>query len=349
MSPANVPAADLHPFFATRLYAGRSPIWVGILISASLLLLFGALALAFGGMDVFVKREQSAWAYREVRMAVLVAINVGYVPTARHYLALAAHRNFTDLRPLLAPGGPSFEEARAAFCRLDAGALRRASLIGVLIAPITALIVDRDPGLYFREGYWSAETAFAWVFGALTGWLMGSFLYSSLAYARRFSRLAERLRPLDLFDVDAVAPFARQGLLTALLWLLLLSVIAINVVDLLWFAATAAIAVGGAVAGLLLPGQGVHALLRRTKQQEIARINAAIRGDAGALEDSLLGDRGKELRLGDLLAYRAFVDSVREWPLDTSTVVRFALYLAIPLGSWLGGALVERMLGAALD
>jgi len=30
-------------------------------------------------------------------------------------------------------------------------------------------------------------------------------------------------------------------------------------------------------------------------------------------------------------------------------MLRFALYLAIPLGSWLGGAFVERLLSAALD
>ena len=32
-----------------------------------------------------------------------------------------------------------------------------------------------------------------------------------------------------------------------------------------------------------------------------------------------------------------------------ATLTRFFLYVAIPLGSWVGGALVERLLGAALD
>lgn len=36
-------------------------------------------------------------------------------------------------------------------------------------------------------------------------------------------------------------------------------------------------------------------------------------------------------------------DRVREWPFDTSTVLRFARYLLIPLGSWFGGAMVERV------
>ena len=38
-----------------------------------------------------------------------------------------------------------------------------------------------------------------------------------------------------------------------------------------------------------------------------------------------------------------------EWPFDAGMRLRFLFYLAIPVGSWLGGALVERLLGAALD
>jgi hypothetical protein len=53
--------------------------------------------------------------------------------------------------------------------------------------------------------------------------------------------------------------------------------------------------------------------------------------------------------LADWIAYRGLIESVREWPVDAPTLRRFTLYLAIPLGSWLGGALVERMIDALLD
>jgi hypothetical protein len=36
-------------------------------------------------------------------------------------------------------------------------------------------------------------------------------------------------------------------------------------------------------------------------------------------------------------------------PFDTPTLVRFALFLLIPLGSWLGGAVVERVVDLVLD
>jgi len=35
-------------------------------------------------------------------------------------------------------------------------------------------------------------------------------------------------------------------------------------------------------------------------------------------------------------------------PFDAAMRARFLLYAAIPLGSWLGGALVERLLGSVL-
>ena len=54
-------------------------------------------------------------------------------------------------------------------------------------------------------------------------------------------------------------------------------------------------------------------------------------------------------RLADLLAYRSYLEEIREWPFDNPTMMRFLLYLMIPIGSWLGGALVERVVSDFLD
>lgn len=42
------------------------------------------------------------------------------------------------------------------------------------------------------------------------------------------------------------------------------------------------------------------------------------------------------------------VEAVREWPFDAPAVLRFVLYLLIPVAGWIGGALMERLLDAAL-
>ncbi len=95
-----------------------------------------------------------------------------------------------------------------------------------------------------------------------------------------------------------------------------------------------------ATAGLLIPVRGVHDAIAREKTHELVRVNDQIRrarAGSGALPS-----------LADWIAYRSLTMSVREWPVDAPTLRRFALYLAIPLGSWLGGALVERMVDALL-
>jgi hypothetical protein len=53
--------------------------------------------------------------------------------------------------------------------------------------------------------------------------------------------------------------------------------------------------------------------------------------------------------LTDLVTYKTQVESTREWSFDSSTLLRFGLYLLIPVGSMVGGALVERIVDLALD
>jgi hypothetical protein len=104
------------------------------------------------------------------------------------------------------------------------------------------------------------------------------------------------------------------------------------------------------VASLLLPSRGIHQRLREGKRVELARVRQAIERSSRELfepEDPAASDRQPPLPA--LLAWEARIESVREWPFDTPTLVRFALFLLIPLGSWLGGAVVERVVDLALD
>ena len=104
-----------------------------------------------------------------------------------------------------------------------------------------------------------------------------------------------------------------------------------------------------AVATLLLPVVGVHRCILETKQTELERVRAGIRSE----RDTMLQPRGasgaSDVRLSNLIAYETRIASVNTWPLDVSTLLRFSFYVALGVGSWLGGAMVERLLGVALD
>jgi hypothetical protein len=106
---------------------------------------------------------------------------------------------------------------------------------------------------------------------------------------------------------------------------------------------------GIGVSALLLPVRGLHRRIAQRKQEELEHLDAAIHGDLVALKRTQIADRAEELRLADLLAYKTHLEGLREWPFDASTLSRFGLYLLIPVGSWLGGAFVERLLNLALD
>ena len=53
--------------------------------------------------------------------------------------------------------------------------------------------------------------------------------------------------------------------------------------------------------------------------------------------------------VAEITAYQNVIENIRNWPFDSPTLIRFTLYLLIPLGSWLGGALVERGLDLILS
>jgi hypothetical protein len=216
---------------------------------------------------------------------------------------------------------------------------------------LVALLVDREPTLYLQEGYWRVVSLWTWGLGCFVCTVGGIFVHRVRSDGRCFSALGRDLPELDLLNLRALAPFARQGLRASLAAVAFVSVFAFNLIDPGFLPAVvliAGLALLPAAGALLGPVFGVRARIVREKREELARVNAAIRGDAAALAGSAIA-HGPAPGLADLLAYRGFVESLPDWPFDTSMRARIGLYLAIPIGSWVGGALVERVLNAVLE
>ena len=177
-------------------------------------------------------------------------------------------------------------------------------------------------------------------------------LYLEITLARSFSRLGDRLAEVDLLDPGLLDTFGRRGLRSVLLWMLFVAFYALLytgnwAADLLPLALVAIAAYG--VIGFLLPVVGARRRIRTEKRAELVRVRAAIH----SLRELALRQEPEARppggQLADLLAYESRIASVREWPFDASTLLRWALYVALGLSSWLGGALVERALGTLLD
>ena len=167
-----------------------------------------------------------------------------------------------------------------------------------------------------------------------------------------YARLGERVE-VDLLDLSKLLVFARKGLRSVVIWVLISSVFSMywvldsagQVHEFLPVAVLMLVTVA-----LVAPTLGVHRSIRAAKASELELLAAAIRTErAGALAPRRAGAPPEDARLGNLIQYQAFVKSIREWPFDLSIVSRSVLLIVIGAGSWLGGAVVERLLNLLLD
>ena len=323
------------------------PFGVGAAIALGLLAVFGGLGLLTGELARLGPPGAGWWQHRDLRLGILLALLAGTLPAALRYHTLGSARNSAALAESgLWPAStallfPPRELSRSSL---------RVGLWCLLIVPVFAVSIDRDPTLYFTDWYWNPGSVFSWSVGLFTAFATGVFLTRVRADAQRFAELARAIPRVDLFEARALLPFARQGLRSAVPGLIFVTFLAPNLVDRgFWFAI---IGFGGmmlalSAASLLLPVRGVRLRLQAAKRDELDRLNAALRGEPGALQGSPLANR-PELSVADLLAYRRFVESVPEWPIDAGTLGRIGIYVGIPLLSWVGAALVERGLDVAI-
>ena len=199
-----------------------------------------------------------------------------------------------------------------------------------------------------------SETYIHWMV-VLLFWLIGRGAYSAIRGSQLVSETIEEQLEIDLLNLRPLHVLGRMALRGALFWIIGMSLASLLFLDpgisaesTVQLAVYLAAVTGLATLALLLPVRGVHRRLQALKRAELERIDAAIAGDAAALDATRIAERG-EVSLADLVAYRGLIESVREWPFEAHAVPRFALFLLIPLLSWLGGALVERVVDAALE
>jgi hypothetical protein len=226
-------------------------------------------------------------------------------------------------------------------------ALRRSRWVAAIGAVLGLLLVLRAPGSYgFRFSL--ADADYFWFLLAipsLTG-MLARAVYYSLRPNEMLDRI--RARDVDLLDLEPVRMFGRLGMNGALSWFVGTS---IGSLLLLGFGGTLQLlplllaTAGMGALGLFLSVRGLAARIRDAKRVELLRVNAELHE---ARDATLARDPAERGHLADLLAWRNHVESISESPIDTSSFLRFALYLLIPLGSWSASAIVERIINSLL-
>jgi hypothetical protein len=287
---------------------------------------------------------------RNIRLVFGFIALVAYLPTATLYVLRGAWRTADEVRPLLRLDDVDVRDQADAIGTQPVSAFRIAGWTGVVVALMIPLLVDLPRGEFSYSLNQPLETIWHRVATPIVGWWAGRLGYLILLESRRLSNLAKGLRNIDLFDLDPLLPFARQGLTHALFLIGFVSIFAV----MSFFEVGFGPAIGlitlvilpGAVFGMLLPVRGVHHVIRDEKQRRLAICRQRIRclqADAGTDLDS---DVTRELT--EVLTLRSHLEAVREWPFDVSVAARLAVYLVIPLISWAGAAVVERAVNAFL-
>jgi hypothetical protein len=284
-------------------------------------------------------------------ISVIIQVLTGFMVGAQLWLRRSAAADIERLRPVLDCSAAETDDFVRSALRMG-----RASAVvaGGIALPIGLLVVpDLESGLPYllSERPWSHDFVWGLWLNALLFPLLGWAGTGSYDRWRLFARLEERVGRIDLLDLGALAPFARPGLRDASVWLVgssLASFIFVNV-DFHWSTGLVILAtVGVGTLAFVLPTLGIHRRIRGAKRAELATVRETIRRVRPALFHEAEGGRDVA-RLPALLAYEARIEGVREWPFDTPTLARFGLLVLLATGSWLGGAVVERVLGVVLD
>jgi hypothetical protein len=268
-------------------------------------------------------------------VGITTSLLIGYAIFGNGFLYLGRHKELARIGIVDPPTTAA-----------DFRALRRSRVFGALGALLGFVLVASSPGGYgLRLDL--ADADYFWFLAAAPTllWLVARAFYFTLRPDRTLQRV--RARDIDLLRLEPVLMFGRLGVQSALVWVVGTSIavplaLGLSIALLPFMGVTLSVA----VAVLVLSVRGLTDRIREAKRVELAKIATRLEQ---ARDAALAGDPERRGQLSDLLAYRSYIESIRESPIDSPTLVRFAVYLLIPLGSWSASAIVERIVDTMLD
>jgi hypothetical protein len=302
--------------------------------------------------------------FSPTRFAWTVLVNgtlMGLVLGGQASLKKAVVEDLRKLRPILPADAEDLGRLTDEIANVSAPIRRLATLVGMLgglsVATLDPALREIHVHLAPLDPRYVAFIVQNMLFSALGARLFATEIHMTRAYAR----LGERVE-VDLLDPSTALVFGGKGLRSVILWGSISTIFSMFWVLDSAGQANIALAIGVlalATAALVTPTLGVRRNIAMTKAKELAIVTRGIVRERDRALQAMpaspvqrprpLETVPDELRLGSLLQYHAFVKSIREWPFDLSIVSRSSLFIVLGAGSWLGGAVVERILSLLLD
>jgi hypothetical protein len=318
---------------------------LGLAIAVGYLLLhaaFDALVLVVWG---FPAGQLPVWQSDLAWYDFVNAVIIGYLPAAQAIARRSVVRDLDEMRSGLRCDDAEFEAITEAATSSGGAIARAVSLSGLVVG---ALLTFRDPSMSGGAAASASDPWFVWALGRsmLTVWLITRFSIYDFRVTRLYLALGRDAVRIDLLDVGALAPFARRGQRSALTWVIFSSIF-----SLYWLGSLASrgnlpllvVVLSMATFAFVGPLAALRQKIQAEKLAELGRLREQIR-DAQRRTDAGVDSP----RLGNLIGYYQLIESAREWPVDAANLLKFIGYLLLGLGSWLGGAVVERLLDSAI-
>ena len=314
------------------------PYLTGLMVSSACFIAYFLLAVNNGIVASTLSGEISP---DGLRASLTLMVLVGYLPIAHWYLRKWTWGHIGELNARFLLADQRHVPGKATL--ISAGMFGCVAFVGLF------LILPGPSYSLLQPWNWDPDFWVIFVAIILVGWWTGRFSYELVWSALQMTNLAKRLPKLNLLDTESCKPFTQHGVHSVLLIVIMMSITAYitaqpgaglvgAVINTLFMLTIAVIA-------LVLPMRGVRRRIQAQKREELATIRNHIRLKS---ESVLAGTGETGDSLAALLAMELRIERVHEWPIDVGSLSRIALYLMLGLGSWIGAALVERMLESAL-
>lgn len=314
------------------------PYITGLLVSSACFIGYFLIQLSNGVVAKTLSGEIPSIA---LRASLILMVLLGYLPFAHWYLRQWTRQHLGDLTQSF-----NLEDQRRVpreSLLIPIGIFGWWAFVGLF------LVIPEPDYQIFQPWNWALDYALLVLAISLSGWWMGRFSFELIWSALQLNNMAMRLPILNLLDAESNRSFTQHGVQSALLVVIMMSITApiavqpeggvvgaaVNSVLMLFLALTA----------LILPMRGIHQRIQTQKREELATIRQHIQRERDKL---LAASGGVDDRLVALLAMETRIERVEEWPFGAGSLYRVGFYLLLGLGSWVGAALVERMLESAL-
>ncbi len=308
--------------------------WATFLLIFGLLLLLFRLASERGGSDLF-------------EIQLFFSFVIAYSIPASHYVSEQNLAALDSLKPVLNLDEKSFMRIRESLTGNSVFSQLVILGIGCLLGIAhNYLLLTADTNLL--SALQDLDTInVLFLFITIFLWCLLTVVISNLIdNVRAFARLAKNNTRIDLLNGANLRGYSRVAVYSTLV---LLGVLATFPLLLMQTGTNYLTILPGFLATFipmmsifLIPLLPIRAKIKSRKSEELASIQHQINQITGS-HDSLIENDAALQRLQPLLDYRREVHQVPEWPFDSPAFFRLMFYLFIPPLTWVGAALIERL------